>query len=238
MALSGFVLFSNILILNKVFEVDTSNNLKQIHTSKVAKEWIQELKFSPNVDALALGSHDNSIYILGVPDFKKKSTLKKHSSFITHLDWSCDGKYLHSNCRGYELLFWDAITGKQITSEAKSLRNESWATWTCVLGWPVQGIWSSFTSGDDINYVCRSPYKTTGGYELLVCADDFGRVKVLRYPSIEKGSEAVVGVGHSSYVTCTKFGAKNEVLFSSGGEDNCVFQWKVSSIVKDKDNST
>ena len=157
--------------------------------------------------------------------------MKKHSSFITHLDWSCDGNNLHSNCGAYELLFWDANTGKQVTSGATAFRDERWATWTCVLGWSVQGIWPPFTSGDDINYVSRSSSKTAGGYELLASADDFGKVKILRYPSLQKGSEGVVGVGHSSHVTCTKFGPKDDVLFSSGGEDNCVFQWKVRSTI-------
>jgi len=201
--------------------------LKQTHIIKLAKEWIQELKFNPAGNILAVGSHDNAIYLFTVPNFQKKYTMRKHSSFITHLDWSEDGNYLHSNCGAYELLFWDANTGKQITGGATATRDERWATWTCVLGWPVQGIWPPFTSGDDINYVCRSASKTEGGYELLACADDFGKVKLLRYPSIQKGSEGVVGVGHSSHVTCVKFSPKDDVIFSTGGEDNCVFQWKV-----------
>ena len=205
--------------------------MKQTHIIKLAKEWIQELKFNPAGNILAVGSHDNAIYLFTVPNFQKKFTMRKHSSFITHLDWSEDGNYLHSNCGAYELLFWDANTGKQITGGATATRDERWATWTCVLGWPVQGIWPPFTSGDDMNYVCRSASKTEGGYELLACADDFGKVKVLRYPSIQKGSEGVVGVGHSSHVTCVKFGPKDDVIFSTGGEDNCVFQWKVAPTV-------
>ena len=37
--------------------------------------------------------------------------MKKHSSFITHLDWSLDSNYLHSNCGAYELLFWNINNG-------------------------------------------------------------------------------------------------------------------------------
>lgn len=93
----------------------------------------------------------------------------------------------------------------------------------------MQGIWPPATSGDDINYVCRSNEKTPGDYHLLGVGDDFGKVKLMRYPSIQKGSQAVEGVGHSSHVTCVKFGPTDSYLYSAGGEDNCVFQWKVSS---------
>lgn len=35
------------------------------------------------------------------------SHARKHSSYITHMDFSNDGNFLHSNCGAYELLFWD-----------------------------------------------------------------------------------------------------------------------------------
>lgn len=38
---------------------------------------------------------------------QKCKPLRKHSSYITHLDFSADGNYLHSNCGAYELLYWD-----------------------------------------------------------------------------------------------------------------------------------
>jgi hypothetical protein len=60
-----------------------------------------------------------------------------HHASITHLDFSADSKVLQSNCQGYELLFWNAATGEQNKS-AISLRDVTWATWTCTLGWPVQ----------------------------------------------------------------------------------------------------
>jgi WD40 repeat protein len=103
-----------------------------------------------------------------------KYTMKKHSSYITHLDFSCDSNYLHSTCGAYELLFWDTNTGRQLTSGATMLRNEKFNTWTTTLGWPVQGIWSPGMDGTDINAVDRSKTTFDKGMKILATGDDNG----------------------------------------------------------------
>lgn len=187
------------------------------------------MKFSPNGEYLAVGSHDSFIDIYMVPSFKKKYSLKKHSAYITHLDWSENSNNLQSNCGGYDYLFWDISSGQQMPGGASALRDEKWASWTCVLGWPVQGIWPPTADGTDINAVARSTNQHPGGYHLLASADDKSLVKVFRYPCIKKGSEFVTGRGHSSHVTTTRWSYDDQYIFSTGGEDNCVFQWKVSN---------
>lgn len=102
------------------------------------------------------------------------------------------------------------------------------------LGWPVQGIWPECADGTDINAVDRShdtidskkDPKTS--YHLLASGDDFGKVRLLRYPSLKKSSEAVYGSGHSSHVTNVKFTWDDSRVLSTGGEDQCVMQWKVT----------
>ncbi len=89
--------------------------LEQKKVFKHAKEWISDVKFSPDGSRLAVGSHDNAIYLYSVENnYRRLFKLNKHSSYITHLDWSKDSCYLHSNCGAYELLFWDAFGGKQM----------------------------------------------------------------------------------------------------------------------------
>lgn len=189
---------------------------------------ISDVKFSPNCESLAVGSHEGYIDVYQLPSFKKKCSLKKHSSYITHLDWSEHSTNLQSNCGGYELLFWDLSgSGQHMPGGATALRDEKWATWTCVLGWPVQGIWPMAADGTDINAVHRSTDQHPGGYNLLAAGDDKGKLRVLRYPSLKKNSESVTGKGHSSHVTNVRWSFDDKALFSTGGEDNCVFQWKV-----------
>ncbi|EGR31701.1 hypothetical protein IMG5_103450 [Ichthyophthirius multifiliis] len=209
-------------------------NLNQVQCVRSAKEWISDVKFSPDGTTLAAGSHDNAIYIHNIPDLKLKvKPLRKHSSYITHIDFSQDGNVLHSNCGAYELLYWNINQAKQITSGATSLRNEFWATWTATLGWPVQGIWPEAADGTDVNSVDRSNATFMGNinppdnYYLLATGDDFSKLKVFRYPCVQKGSKAIIGKGHSSFVTNVKFSNNDQYIFSVGGEDNCVFQWKI-----------
>ena len=50
-------------------------------------------------------------------------------------------------------------------------------------------------------------------------ADDFGQVKVYRYPVPCKGQTAEIGRGHSSHVTNVKFTGVTNKLLSTGGDD-------------------
>ena len=105
-------------------------------------------------------------------------------------------------------------------------RDYHWETFTTVLGWPTQGVWPKIPDGTDITCVDRSNYKHPGGYELLATGDDFGRLKIYRYPSIQKDSEFIICHGHTSYITGVKWGRRDDWLVSVGGEDNCLMVWR------------
>ena len=71
--------------------------------------------------------------------------------------------------------------GKQCTNK-EELRAIHWATFTGVLGSEVNGIWAKYTDTNDIN-------ATDANYtaEVVVTGDDFGFVKLFRFPSLKKG---------------------------------------------------
>jgi WD40 repeat protein len=52
------------------------------------KEWIEAMRYSPNGRFLAVGSHDNFIYIYSAETFRLIHKVGLHSSYITELDWS------------------------------------------------------------------------------------------------------------------------------------------------------
>jgi len=207
---------------------DSNNLSKALKKISVTKEWIEDLKYSKNGKILAVSSHDNRIYLFNRKTYNQYAVLKGHSSYITHIDFSYDEKtneckYLQSNCGAYELLFWDTATGKR-KGKASALRDVQWGTWTCVLGWPVQGIWQAEQDGTDINAVDRSHSRDK---PLLVTGDDSGKVSLFRYPCSNTNAVARVSNGHSSHVTNVRFLHDDSNVISTGGGDRCIFQWKV-----------
>jgi len=185
---------------------------------KVAKEWIQCMKYSPDGSTLAVGSHDNNIYLLETRTYTRRSVLKGHSSFITHLDWSSDNKFLQSNCGAYELLYWNNRNGAQIKSPS-SLKDVGWDTWTCVLGWPVQSIWQG-AAGNDINCCV----KIAGN---LITGGDDGGVKLWRHPVVKNKAKKKVYKGHTSHVTNCCQGEEGKKVWTTGGGDRAIMQFNM-----------
>nr|XP_026693817.1 echinoderm microtubule-associated protein-like 2 isoform X4 [Ciona intestinalis] len=160
-----------------------SSNLELITVHTDGNEQHDVIKFSPDGKFLAIGSHDNMIYIYNVSDdgrkYNKHGKLSGHSSYITHFDWSADSQNIQSNSGDYELLYWDVQSCRQMTS-APSMRDIEWATQSCTLGFTVLGVWPEGADGTDINSVARS---TEG--KLLASGDDFGKVHLFKYPAVQ-----------------------------------------------------
>lgn len=191
-------------------------------------EKISEIQFSPDGTHVALGCHDNDVYIYELLSEGRSVSLKvrckAHTSSVSHLDWSKDGENLQSTSTDYELLFWDALQGEQITASA-SLRNTEWDTHNCVLGYPVIGIWPDGADGTDVNSVDRSHNK-----RLLATGDDFGNVNLYRYPCVSEKAEPWIIKGHSAHVMNVRFLSDDTRLISVGGRDASTLQWKIVRI--------
>uniref|UniRef100_A0A8C1XNN6 EMAP like 1 n=1 Tax=Cyprinus carpio TaxID=7962 RepID=A0A8C1XNN6_CYPCA len=181
--------------------------------------------FIPDGHFLAIGSHDNYIYMYAVAENGKKynrvGKCSGHSSFITHLDWSVDSQYLVSNSGDYEILYWIPSVCKQVVS-VETTRDIEWATFTCILGFHVFGLWPDGSDGTDINAVCSSNSK-----KLLVTGDDFGKVHLFSFPCSQSRAPSHIYGGHSSHVTNVHFLNDDTQLISTGGKDMSVMQWRV-----------
>lgn len=186
----------------------------------------QILKYTPDDSKLAAGGANGQIILFNVLNrYKPLKKIRGHHSRILHFDFSQDGSALMSNSQDYEILFWDTSSGKQITSGASNYKDEAWHSWSCKLGWPVQGIWPPCANGTDINAVERAPDGT-----VVATADDFGQVKLFRYPCPQEKSNYQQYFGHSSHVTNISFSKTTDdgqqYLITTGGEDKSIFQWK------------
>lgn len=201
--------------------------------------WIGEVRFSPSGNLIGVGSHDKKLYVYRVDSNhwsetfnKDKYVLNKHSSSVVHMDFSADELFLQTTCQAGELLFSNCETGKQETSATKMAEYHGtdgvaekryWSTMTSTLGWGVLGIWPPGADGSDINACDRSCDE-----ELLATGDDFGQLKLFRYPVAQESSRFTAYTGHSSHVTNVRFTADASHVVSVGGNDQCLFVWKVA----------
>jgi len=77
------------------------DDLTKRHTTLYKpREWCEVLAYSPNEEYLAVGSHDDSIYIYKISDSGEYSMhwaiTFVHSSAITGLDWSRDNRFIRA----------------------------------------------------------------------------------------------------------------------------------------------
>ena len=144
---------------------------------------------------------------------------------------SYDAQWLMSNDGSGEILYWDVNSGDQETRLDK-IKGVSWSPLRCPLSWQTQGIWP--TNGDltDINACEARGVGVSGmegppGFGMIVTADDFGKVKVFNSPSMGWCAPCMVHRGHSAHVTNVCFNADGSRVISVGGNDRCVFVWRV-----------
>ncbi|GFN97686.1 echinoderm microtubule-associated protein-like 6 [Plakobranchus ocellatus] len=203
------------------FMVLRSRDLSELVHIKDRREACHEVKFSPCGKFLAVGSNDGFVDVYAVDQrYKKLGTCTGSSSFVTHLDWSQDSKHIQINSGTGERLVFRLPAFKQVTQE-EELTSIHWATYTGVLGAEVNGIWGKYADTNDVN---AADANFDG--KVVVTGDDFGMVKVYRFPSLKKGAKFRKYVGHSAHVTNVRFSNDGQRVISIGGEDHAVFQWR------------
>jgi WD40 repeat protein len=186
---------------------------------KDIKHSVTKLMYSPDGNTLIAACRDYFLYVFDVANgYKKIAVMKGHSTFVTHMDFSEDSKILQSNDAAREILYWDVMIGKQIAN-SYDLRDTEWATWSCVYGWSVQGIWDKNDGEQNILSVARSNDKG-----VVATGDDHNMINLFRYPALQNSHNKAFG-GHMCPVVSLVWRNDDKKLFSTGGLDNCIFQW-------------
>lgn len=72
-------------------------------------------------------------------------------------------------------------TEESIVDES-DIEGLEWATWTGVLGTPVAGIWHKYADVSDVN-TCDANFQSS----VVVTGDDYGLVKLFRFPCPKRG---------------------------------------------------
>ena len=222
---SGEVSVYDLKSLKLVTSVDL-NRFGKRAVKEQKDNWIQAIRYSPSGHAAAVGTHGSVVVLLDATDgYKPRGVLKASNSFLSHLDWSEDGRYIQTNDGAYELLYYavdedDLDKVKQVTS-ASSMRDVRWATRTCTLGWGVQGVYDAGQGGQEVASVDVS----SDGH-LCVSGDDRGLVNLYRWPVL-KGAKSNGAHCHSSHVTTVRFTSDDKYVLSTGGHDLTIMQWAI-----------
>ncbi|XP_068089101.1 echinoderm microtubule-associated protein-like 4 isoform X6 [Hyperolius riggenbachi] len=206
-----------------VLDAET-RDLVSIHTD--GNEQLSVMRYSVDGTLLAVGSHDNFIYLYNVSEngrkYSRYGKCTGHSSYITHLDWSPDNKYIMSNSGDYEILYWDIPGGCKYIRNRSDCKDIDWATYTCVLGFQVFGVWPEGSDGTDINALVRSHNR-----KVIALADDFCKVHLFQYPCSKPKAPSHKYSAHSSHVTNVSFTHSDNHLISTGGKDMSIIQWRL-----------
>lgn len=192
---------------------------------KHPQEWVEAMEYSPDSKFLAVGSHDDSIYIYKVSTDGKYSLHYKieymHSSAIVALDWSKDSKYLRAIDQAYGKMYYDITESVHIKDGSQVLTDPAmWSTITCKLGWDVNGVFAPGADGTDVNAI-----DTNKDLSLIAVGDDFGTMCVYRYPCRSNSHNCQRLGGHSSFVTNVRFyeteNPADTRIITAGGNDRC-----------------
>eukprot|EP00397_Hematodinium_sp_SG-2012_P014792 GEMP01015050.1.p1 GENE.GEMP01015050.1~~GEMP01015050.1.p1 ORF type:complete len:830 (+),score=221.85 GEMP01015050.1:65-2554(+) len=201
------------IVFDRRISVAKTNELERI-------SWVT---FAPDGELLGAACWDSYVYLLKVvqkgagADIQPFKTLVGNSAAPTHIMFSADSHYVVSNSKDAQILCWRK-SGERELSPAM-FRDTEWASWSCILGWPVIGVWDRKYDITDINAVAQ-----TEGY--IVSGDDEGHIRLFRFPAPYKDQIYKEYGGHGSHVTNVRWG-KHRILVSLGGDDHSVVQWRL-----------
>lgn len=165
--------FVYLLDPNTLAILDTAKTIFTTMPKRQSKYWVDDIKISPDCKKVAFGAHGGASHLeewtIDEKNLKFSSKQGKKinaglTGALTNLDWDVDSSMCVVNSGAYELKYVDMNAGKNLRSSA--CKDVEFNSWTCKLGWPVQGI---FPSADysDVNCVCRSVSK-----EYLITGED------------------------------------------------------------------
>lgn len=179
------------------------------------------MSFSPDGKTLAVGSHDDRIRLYDCENgWALLGTCEGHTSYILALDWSQDGSKLRTNSGDYELLFWDMPACTQDKDGMSNTKGTEWASSSVKIAWHVRGIFPRGVDGTHVNGVDASPDGS-----VLATGDDYGLVCLWNNPC-RPGAKPRCYRGHSEHVVRVRFCDSGERLWSIGGYDQTVMQYK------------
>jgi len=204
-------------------------------SKNAALENVAYVRFSPDNCYLAVAHMDSNGYIIKLTGESEQITLEvwppmSHPAAPSNLQWSEDGRWVKFLTRSYDICHWKLDFDRSKCTFNPGIPDPDLIKWTgdpLIAGWDVQGLYQKGWDGTDLNDATLS---ANGKY--IASGDDFGVVRLHRYPALEPSAHVKYS-GHSSFVVGVEFlrdvSGEEERLITCGGNDMSIFQWKLLS---------
>lgn len=186
--------------------------------------WIQDIKFSPDCTRIAFGAHVKPSH-LEIWEIEGDKLVRQNlitlglQGALIHLDWATDNIHIVINSSAYEIKYVNIIKNKDV--QGPSIKDLDWASWTCALGFPVQGIYPS-KEEFEVTSVCASNSKA-----IIASGNYNGSIRIFRYPAACPSPQLHRELlAHSSKVTRIRFNHDDSMMVSISALDRCIMVWK------------
>ncbi|RHZ16813.1 hypothetical protein DYB31_000588 [Aphanomyces astaci] len=195
----------------------------------LSNEGVSVLKYSPDGKYLAVGAKDNCMHVFD-DSYKKVSKCEGHATYVSHIDWSVDGHLMQTNSADGEILYWQVhgASVRQIT-DSVVMRDILWDRWSCVFGWPVQGIWADDSACSDVSTVTlldvapKYKHRPADVHNVLVA--DRSDLRCFRWPCM-KSAQSYTYHGHAANITCILTWKEHSIV-TLGGSDGTIMEEEV-----------
>jgi microtubule-associated protein-like 6 len=211
------------------FALLNSDTLEVVYEGRDARHWLRDCKYTPEGDTFAVASQDQKIYLYDTRQNIMRAKCDKHNEAVLNIDFSDDGAYLQSDSSDYEHLYYSSADGAYFKLPSQ-LKNVKWDTWTCKMGWPVQGCWPTVTAKAESEGPPPEPTAVhrSKRHDIIAAGYQDGRIKVYRYPCLNKSAECITARGHTADVASVRFTCDDQYMISIGQADRTIFIWKVT----------
>jgi len=200
---------------------------KKLQTIKDPKYYCEVMKYSPCEKFLAIGSHDMTTYIYEIDAEGKYAlycTFKKHSSYVSAIDWAADSQSIRTHAGDHATLYFD-IQSKEFDPHGhETEKDKIWASSTMKHGDDRKGI---TPPGEDLTHV--NGVVCSKDNSVMFTSDDFGLVNAFHFPNPQI-SDSRSFCGHSEHVASLAITPDQKRMFTLGGEDKSLIQWKISGL--------
>lgn len=134
-----------------------------------------------------------------------------------------DSKEIRASTNDYQVLYFNVENKSSDAHGSQNDAEKQWASNTVISGENAKGLKPASEDGTHINCAVASHdghHKLTG--------DDYGLVNIFSVPN-PSTSHSLSYSGHSEHVPRVAFSKDGQYVYSIGGADQALIQWRVTS---------